>query len=351
MKKIIKWAVAICTGLALLVTLLLLPGLPWSARCHRTIQRTAMKVKLKLATWSGEKTGMIALSGRLTGNGAFAEGIKGAQVIALESSSGYCAMSDGEGRFSLPHLFWYPDSTYHLVVIADLHHMKKLQVNGPATYPTDGIWEIGELRFDEGSAIAKSEVPIRNLKYERENLDFYRELFYRITLNAQTDAQKIDAICKYVATKHNPSETRWVFNSARQILEGGAPHCSNLAFAMAAITAAGGYPTRTVHTSDTPQYTNIHTVAEVYYENGWHLYDPTYGIHFPNRQGRASGYKELRMNPALIKAEAFGGINAETTVGALAWMPATYRSGIFQFYQVDENSFASECSWLATALP
>src|SRR5687768_11299390 len=98
MKKVIKWAVAILTGLALLITLLLLPGLPWSVRCHRTIQRAAMKVRLKMATWSGEKTGMIALSGKLTGSGAFAQATKGARVIALESSSGYCAMSDSEGR-------------------------------------------------------------------------------------------------------------------------------------------------------------------------------------------------------------------------------------------------------------
>jgi hypothetical protein len=337
-------------GLAVLVTLTMLflsavlPGLPWSSRMRYALKRTSAKIGAKLASWRGLEPKPFSLSGRLIVSASLPRAVKGAQVAAVESTSGYAAMSDGEGRFILPHLIWYPGTVYNLIVTADVHQAKAFKISAPSSYPAGGVFRLEDMRLEDGYEIERAEWPVRYLEYDAENADYYKGLFNRLTSGAATDHQKVAAICRYVATKHNPGETRWQFQSARQILEGGAPHCSNLAFAMAAVTGAGGYPTRTVHTSDTPDYSNIHVAVEVHYDDSWHLYDPTYGVFFLDAKGAVAGYKELRMAPDLVVKEAFGALKRGVARTALTWMPGAYRSGLHQIYYVNESSFALWCS-------
>lgn len=342
----IKSALAACVGLLLLSVSLFWPGLPWSARLRYAARRVVVRFDSKAAALRGQQPRPVSIYGKLVGSGAFVESLKGAQVIALESTSGYAALSDGQGRFTLPHLVWYPGASYTLLITADTYHAKHFKVRAPSAYPRDSIIDAGELRFDEGVDLSAKERPVRLLKYDAENHGYYKELFEKLTASCVTDHQVIDALCKYVATRHNPAGDPWGFKSARQIIEKGAPHCSNLAFAMAAITSAGGYMTRTVHTSDTREYTNTHVAVEVYYAEGWHLYDPTYGVAFLNESGVAASYKELRLNPSLMTTESFQRLKPEIVRAALAWMPGAYGSGLHQFYYVGESEFADACSVL-----
>jgi hypothetical protein len=153
----------------------------------------------------------------------------------------------------------------------------------------------------------------------------------------ETEELKIAGIGKYVAGKLDYREPARSFKSPRQVIERGSRYCSNLALAMAAITEAGGYPTRTVHLSNSPQHQNTHVVVEVYYEDHWHLYDPTYGVFFLNKDGAVANYKELRLDPSLVTAQAFRGIESETAKSILAWMPEIYRAGFHQIYQVNKR--------------
>ena len=127
----------------------------------------------------------------------------------------------------------------------------------------------------------------------------------------------------------------------REVLERGSCYCSNLALAMAAITAAANYPTRTVHISDTADYQHTHVMVEVYYGDQWHLYDSTYGVRFLNRQGIVACYRELRLDPALISNATFYGLEAGTIQGILEWMPSAYASGFHQMYLVVRNDVCS----------
>jgi hypothetical protein len=339
----IKSALIVFVGLMLLSVALFWPGLPWSARLRYAARRAVVRFDSKAAAWLGRQPRPISIYGRLAGSGAFVESLKGAQVVALESGSGYAASSDGQGRFTLPHLLWYPGASYTLLITADAYHAKRFKVHAPPACPPDSIIDAGELRLDEGLDLSAKDRPDRFLKYDAENHGYYKELFEKLTASSVTDHQIIDTICKYVATRHNPVGDPWGFKSARQIIEKGAPHCSNLAFAMAALTSAGGYMTRTVHTSDTPEYTNTHVAVEVFYGEGWHLYDPTYGVSFLNESGAAASYKELRLNPSLMTAEAFEGLDPEIVRAALAWMPSAYGSGLHQVYYVAESEFADSC--------
>ncbi|HXG64157.1 MAG TPA: transglutaminase-like domain-containing protein [Blastocatellia bacterium] len=268
MRKTLRRPVAGCVGLALFLAVLLWPGLPWSARCRHTLKRLALKAEVKVAAWQGEQPRPVSLSGRLTGSGAQVAALRGAQVVALESASGYAALSDGEGKFTLPHVTWYPGAAYNLVITADAYQVRRLKVSAPPVYPDDGIIAVGDLRFAEGDEVAQPDAPVRYLQYDGENGEYYQELFHRLTASAETDEQKIDAICRFVATKLNYNEQARSFKNPRLILERGSCYCSNLALAMAAITKAGEYPTRTVHLSDGPQHRSTHVVVEVYYRGG-----------------------------------------------------------------------------------
>ena len=52
-----------------------------------------------------------------------------------------------------------------------------------------------------------------------------------------------------------------------------------------------------------------HVVVEVYYGDGWQLFDPTYGVEFRDSRGEVASYREIRLNPALIVNTAFDRTN------------------------------------------
>ena len=340
-----KVKIVFATGVVLSVLLLSIfwPGFPGGARLRQSARRVTIRLDSKLAAWFGRQPVPVSLQARVVGDGALVEALKGAQVVALESTSGYAVLSDDLGRFTVPHLVWYPGATYTLLVTADAHHAKQFKVRAPATTPGDGIIDAGDLRFEEGAVLQAEEKIVRFLKYDGENRGYYKALCEKLTASSRTDHQVIDALCKYVATRHSAFGDPRGFKSARQILEMGAPHCSNLAFALAALTSAAGYPTRTVHTSDTPDYTNTHVAVEVFYAEGWRLYDPTYGNYFLDESGAVVSYKELRLKPSLMTTEAFRHLPPETGRAALAWMPAAYGSGLHQIYHIGDSEFADAC--------
>src|SRR6266487_6303981 len=162
------------------------------------LKRSVQTAEIKFAAFRGQ-TRPVSLVGKLIGSGAFAEVLRGAQIEAVESTSGYAAMSDGQGQFLLPHLIWFPGATYTLVITADIHNVRRTNVGAPATYPTSGIIDIGELLFDEEREIPFLESPIRHIRHDALNSNYYKELYERLTAIAETHDDRIDAVCKYVA--------------------------------------------------------------------------------------------------------------------------------------------------------
>jgi len=330
-----KRAGAISAGILCLLAIAFAPRLPWSARLQKNVSRLKLKAMAQLSRWQGSDPRIVTITGRLAGYGAQVEALRGARVIAAESMSGYSAMSDTEGRFSLPHLTWFPGASYNLVVVADAYHLRQLKLVSPSTCPSSGIIDFGELRFEEGDEVNQRPTDVRPMKYDIENAEYYTGMFMRLTSGTPPDEVAMDAICKYVASNLNYEETTREFHSPREILECGSCYCSNLALAMAAITAAGNYPTRTVHLSDSPEHQYTHVVVEVYYGDHWHLYDPTYGVFFRNRNGEIASYRELRLDPGLVTLASFTTLNRDIAEGVLAWMPKTYGTGFHQIYEVE----------------
>jgi Transglutaminase-like superfamily len=317
-----------------LLAIVCAPRLPWSARLHKNLSRLRVKALAQMSRWQGNHPRTVMITGRLAGYGAQVEALHGARVIAAESMSGYSAMSDTEGRFFLPHLTWFPGASYNLLIAADAYHLGRLKLEAPSTCPSNGILDFGELRFEAGDEFDNKVMLVRPMKYDVDNAEFYTGMFLRLTADQRSDESAIDSICKYVAGKLNYEETTMDFHSPRQILERGSCYCSNLALAMAAITAAGNYPTRTVHLSDSPEHKYTHVVVEVYYGDRWHLYDPTYGVSFRNRSDEIASYKDVRLDPGLVTLAAFSGVKRDTAESVLTWMPKAYETGFHQIYEV-----------------
>jgi transglutaminase superfamily protein len=332
-----KRALAVILGASFLLAMVFTPGLPWSARVHKNLSRLRLKALAKISRWRGDEPRIVMITGRLSGYGAQVEALRGARVIAAESMSGYSAMSDTEGKFSLPHLTWFPSTSYNLLVAADAYHLRRLKLVCPSTCPSNGILDFGELRFDEGDEVDQKTTLVRPMEYDSDNDEYYAGMFARLTAGQQSDESAINAICKYVAGKLNYEETTRQFHSPRQVLERGSCYCSNLALAMAAITASGNYPTRTVHLSDSPEHKHTHVVVEVFYGDRWHLYDPTYGVFFLNRNQEVASYRDLRLDPGLVTSDAFAKLKFDTAENILSWMPKTYETGFHQIYEVNRS--------------
>jgi transglutaminase-like putative cysteine protease len=329
------------TALVMLVVTALLagmlwPGLPWSARLRHVLRRATVKLEAQFAALRGVETGPVSISGKLTGSGAYLDAVKGAQVVAIETTSGYGVLSDREGNFILPHLTWYPGATYTLDIIPDIYTARRIEVRAPSHYPEGGRIDVGEVSFDQAGELDTGELAVRFMEYDGNNNEYYRDLFDQLTAGLETDERRVEAINKYVGTRldydvHTPS-----FNNPREIIESGSRFCSNLALAMAAITAAGNYPTRTVHLSDSPEHRFTHVVVEVYYKDGWHLYDPSFGAAFLNDRGEVASYREIRLNPSLVKAEAYGHLDRIAVLKIMLRMPEAYMTGFHQIYYVDK---------------
>ena len=84
--------------------------------------------------------------------------------------------------------------------------------------------------------------------------------------------------------------------------------------------------------TDNPEYTRTHVTVEVYYGDRWHLYDPTYGVHYSDPHGVVASYKQLRLNPELVAPGAFSSLAEKEAAETLAWMLADFASGYNQIY-------------------
>jgi hypothetical protein len=292
MKKKRSWILA-----ALLMSLVvgfLSPGLPWSARCHHILNRLMTKAEMKAYAWQGVSPKLISLSGRIVGRD---RPLKGAEIEALDSASGWAAITNEEGRFVLPDVMWYPGAQYVLLVKANDYQERALRLQASATYPGDGIQNIGELRFDLGFKFDR-DMPGQNsvsyIEYDESNADYYKELFARLTASKPTNEEKLAAATRYVAGKlisnaiAGRAESPRHFNdeSPRQILESGSLYCGKLSLALATVARAGNYKARLVNVVDAMIQPSAHMVTEIYYDDQWHLYDPTSGTGLHNKDGR-----------------------------------------------------------------
>lgn len=314
--------------LLLVVTVLCAPPFPWSARFRHKLDRVIVKSEMTLAGWRGYKPRLISISGRVA--------IPGAQIQAVDSRSGWATLADAKGRFVLPDVMWYPGATYEIVTSTGDDEGWLTKVTAPKQAPESGEFDIGELNLDLANSVPLADLPgINSITYEdydNANQGYYRDLFDRLTSEKESDEQRIDALDDYVAAKLNYEATQWGPGSPRQVLEQGTQYCGHLSTAMATLLATANYKTRRVNVSDGQNPPGTHVVVEVLYEGQWHLYDPTYGIKFQNREGKVASYKDVRLDPGLIKEDLLTRVEPKKRREVFSLLLGVYGTGYHHFY-------------------
>jgi hypothetical protein len=182
-----------------------------------------------------------------------------------------------------------------------------------------------------------------NQHFDIANRDYYRNIFDELTNAKNSDEERVDAINDYIAIRLNYNETQWELGSPRRVLERGSQYCGHLSSAMATILAIA-YPVRIIQLTDRATPPNTHVVVEVFYDRDWHLFDPTFGVKFKNRDGRVVSYRELRMNPGLVSLEDFGRFRQRYPKIPISSLPEMYTSGHYHYYYL-----AFRCSQYAHA--
>ncbi|MBI3652309.1 MAG: carboxypeptidase regulatory-like domain-containing protein [Acidobacteria bacterium] len=317
-------------GLIVVLTILFLPGLPWSARCRHTFKKLKMKSEMKVAAWQGETPTLISLAGRVIMNHSRKQPAEGAEIEALDSISGWASLTDTSGDFVLRDVLWYPKASYTLVIKINDYEARRIDVFASEQYPDNGILSIGELEIDKSCTLNLKLTPGMNsvtyIKPDRENASYYRNLFAKLTKEETTDEGKLTALNRYVASKFTADQTARGYVSPRQVLENGSNSEWALALALVTLAEAGNYQARMLDLIDAASPPYVHMVTEVYYNESWHLYDPVTGKSFHNQARQVASYKNFRLD-----AEAIKNLCASTQE-LNPQLIKLYRSGFYHYY-------------------
>src|SRR5215471_3908945 len=287
----------------LLISALLLfwPGFSWSASTHHWARRVVVKAEMKFSELRGNPPRLLSLSAE--------SDVPAAEIQALDSHSGLACLADGQGRFVLPDVTWYPGARYDLVATTDGRRGRCLTVDSPYTYPEGGTLRLVNVDFAGGRVVDLAHLPGNNsISYEDYDADndlFYKQLFDSLTIDRTSDEDRMLAINSYVASKLNYDRSTVKPGSPRKILEEGSEYCGNLTAAMATLLAARDYIVRRIDMSDGGVPPATHAVVEVFYDGGWHLFDPTFGVVYKNSEGKIASYQDLRLKAELISPDVF----------------------------------------------
>jgi hypothetical protein len=291
-------------------------------------------MEMKASAWQGVDPKLVSLSGRIISERPRRSSLKGAQVEALDSKSGWASLTNERGDFVLRDVTWYPSATYSLILQADPYQSRQFDITVPSLYPDGSRVELGELNFDNGCIVETDELQGRNsityLDFDQKNLGFYRECFEKVTKGKRTDAAKIEAISCYVGTRFDLDKSNPQDEPARSILENGSAFCGKLALALATLAEAAGYRARLVNVIYEAPQLAAHMVTEVFYQDSWHLYDPMSSSARPDLSDRkqVAAYKELRLDPTLALFQLPEHLPAmDRVIGA-----DIYKSGLYHYY-------------------
>jgi hypothetical protein len=155
------------------------------------------------------------------------------------------------------------------------------------------------------------------------------------------DEERLGAISRYVAERLIPgpaeeeSRSRRGIDcvSPREVLEHGSHYCGQLAVALATLAEAGNYRARVLDLIDRAERPSTHMVAEVFYGDRWHLYDPFLEGAAGIRNGRVASYRELRLDADLTSGKPVREHLPGSGHGA-NWIADLYRSGLHHYYYV-----------------
>jgi DNA-binding SARP family transcriptional activator len=330
-------AILLCT--LFVCAAIVLPAFRWSGRLRYRADRFVAKAETMLARWGGNEPRLISIVGRLDGPAA--------RIEALDSISGWAAFTDKDGAFLLRDVRWYPGATYDLVASINSGAARRFFILAPKKFPEHGLLSLGTLAFNRGQTIAADGLLGVNstsyLDFDRENLAYYQGVFDVLVDGAESDQEAVERINRYVASRYRAHGYALTSESPRRTLEQGSGLSGYLSLAMATVVRAGGYDVRIIYIGDSTNEGNGHTLVEVFYGGGWHVFDPAYGRSINDEDGSVASYEALRRNPQLATDAVF------PAVQRVGWktneMPSLYTSGIHHYNQFKETTVPKPLRW------
>jgi hypothetical protein len=329
----LKHAFRLLAVVSILTAIIFIPGLPWSSRVHHQLNRLIVKAEMRLSRWSGYEPYLASITGHVN--------LPGARIEVIDSASGWATLADSEGKFVLRDVMWYPGAEFDLLISDETRIARVIQVTAPEQLAENRSFDVGFLDFNNGEEVELDETHGINSttlrEYDLANLAYYRDLFTQLTEGKNSDEERLDAINKFVASRLNYEATTRNYKSPRLVIEHGSHYCGSLALAMATIAESGNYKTRILDLIGNEPESRTHIVVEVYYGDRWHIYDPTYGTMFRDRNGSVADYKTIRLENMLIKAESFRSLDNKGVLEVMKWMPGVYKSGSHHFYEFESR--------------
>jgi hypothetical protein len=264
-------------------------------------QRKLAKIEYKLANLLEIKPQKIVISGTLDRSEI--------EVSALYTSPNWKSLTDKEGKFFIPDITWYPGRIYSLVFIDPENFVGTVDFLVPWNPPKSGVLDIGNISFNKikGYNLDLLKLTINYINYDKNNEIFYNKLFFEITENKQTEQEKMLALNQYIAglrIKRNKPKVK--IKSPQELLSNPnfSYSCGEMSFAMATVLQSANYKVRLLGVmkegeNNSKHYT--HELVEVFYENEWHLFDPTYGVAYLKENSTVANYRDLLKNPRLLE--------------------------------------------------
>ena len=125
-------------------------------------------------------------------------------------------------------------------------------------------------------------------------------------MRTMPDRDKADYLFWVVRNYHIHAEVDWRARPSDPVVLVnvlGHGMCVEAATAFVRLAMRAGMPARVVHLSKVPvpegHWPGGHTVAEVYFDGAWHMYDPDFAYFF-ERDGRVLSLREIQEDPGVI---------------------------------------------------
>lgn len=149
--------------------------------------------------------------------------------------------------------------------------------------------------------------------YDGDDDGWYVNYFDHVARGLQRDADRFIALNRILhATRTNANALET--SEPRRVIEMKQGSCDQLAQSLATLAVAKGYQARILYLRH-QDGVNQHTVAEVFYDEKWHLFDPDHGVEYSLPDGSLASFADLLENPGIVDRVPDPWVNESSDIG------------------------------------
>ena len=134
--------------------------------------------------------------------------------------------------------------------------------------------------------------------YSRRDLGSIEAMVREICLAARNDREKAEALWRFMAKMvynwHPARGDGELHDPVKLVNVYGYGFCDDAALSLSSLWKEAGFEARAWGIGG-------HVVAEVFYDNAWHMYDPDHYVFFENEDKTVASLEELEQNPEIVK--------------------------------------------------